>query len=87
MKWFAEEYTLPKPVNLDNLERILSTVQVVLETQLGHHVLVRELENVLCKVFWSSKNPVLDQVFSDILVPTQDLFVFQGDSLTVHTHK
>jgi hypothetical protein len=30
MKWFADEYPLPKPLNIPNLDRILSTVRVAL---------------------------------------------------------
>jgi hypothetical protein len=41
------------------------------------------LENVICKVFRFAKNPALDQLFTDILVPLQDLFIFHGDSVTV----
>jgi hypothetical protein len=83
MKWFMTKFPLPTPMNSTKLERIISTLRAALEAEFGRPFTIREVENILCKVFRITKDLASDRRFNDILVPKQDLFEFAGTSVHI----
>jgi hypothetical protein len=77
MKWFATQYPLPTPLNPTKLERVVSTLRKAFETEFGRPFTIRELENILCKVFRVTKEASSDRQFCDMLIPYQNLFSFE----------
>jgi hypothetical protein len=87
MTWFAEKFPLPKPLNATELERLITTLCRALESEIGRPVTIRELENILCKVFRVTNDSTSDLRFRDMLIPEQNLFLFEwrkdGTTVTI----
>jgi hypothetical protein len=83
MQWFSDHYPLPRPLNSTRMEQVISTLRVAFENEFGRAYTVRELENILCKVFRVTNDGPSDRRFGDILVPKQNLFVFNGTTVKI----
>ena len=83
MKWFSDHYPLPRPLNYTKLERVIATLGRALAHEFGREFTIRELENILCKVFRVINDGPSDRLFGDILVPLQNLFLFNKTTVKI----
>jgi hypothetical protein len=82
MKYFCDKFDVDKSLLLAGCEKFVLTVQAAFNSRFPNRKFtVREIENVLCKVFRLDKST--EHHWFDLFFPLQNTFSFQGDKILI----
>jgi hypothetical protein len=83
MTYFCGNYKVDKALLLLGCEKLISTVQAAFNSRFNRKFTIRQIENILCKVYRLDNSS--DDGWFDLFFPLQNTFSFEGDKILIYS--